>query len=118
MMEKAVATHSSVLAWRIPGMGEPGGLPSMGSQSRTQLKRLISGSDRETFAAVNHTSPSPLPEVCFAENSWGSSGFLKPYATHLLSWACNKTFSALRSNVLILLGLTILGTWVFINTGP
>ena len=30
-MEKAMATHSSILAWRIPGMGEPGGLPSMGS---------------------------------------------------------------------------------------
>ena len=30
-MEKAMATHSSVLAWRIPGMAEPGGLPSMGS---------------------------------------------------------------------------------------
>ena len=29
--EKAMATHSSVLAWRIPGTGEPGGLPSMGS---------------------------------------------------------------------------------------
>ena len=29
-LEKAMATHSSVLAWRIPGMGEPGGLPSMG----------------------------------------------------------------------------------------
>ena len=29
--EKAMATHSSVLAWRDPGMGEPGGLPSMGS---------------------------------------------------------------------------------------
>ena len=28
---KEVATHSSVLAWRIPGTGEPGGLPSMGS---------------------------------------------------------------------------------------
>ena len=27
-----MATHSSVLAWRIPGTGEPGGLPSMGSQ--------------------------------------------------------------------------------------
>ena len=26
-----MATHSSILAWRIPGMGEPGGLPSMGS---------------------------------------------------------------------------------------
>ena len=32
-----MATHSSVLAWRIPGMGEPGGLLSMESQSRTQL---------------------------------------------------------------------------------
>ena len=30
-MEKAMATHSSVLAWRIPGMTEPDGLPSMGS---------------------------------------------------------------------------------------
>ena len=29
--EKAMATHSSVLAWRIPGTGEPGGLPSKGS---------------------------------------------------------------------------------------
>ena len=30
-LEKEMATHSSVLAWRIPGMGEPGGLLSMGS---------------------------------------------------------------------------------------
>ena len=30
-LEKAMATHSSVLAWRIPGTGEPGGLLSMGS---------------------------------------------------------------------------------------
>ena len=30
-LEKAMATHSSVLAWRIPGAGEPGGLTSMGS---------------------------------------------------------------------------------------
>ena len=30
-LEKEMETHSSVLAWRIPGMGEPGGLPSMGS---------------------------------------------------------------------------------------
>ena len=30
-LEKEMATHSSVLAWRIPGMGEPGGLPSVGS---------------------------------------------------------------------------------------
>ena len=30
-LEKEMATHSSVLAWRIPGTGEPGGLPSTGS---------------------------------------------------------------------------------------
>ena len=30
-MEKEMATHPSVLAWRIPGMGEPDGLPSVGS---------------------------------------------------------------------------------------
>ena len=31
LTEKEMATHSSVLAWRIPGTGEPGGLPSVGS---------------------------------------------------------------------------------------
>ena len=31
VLEKEMVTHSSVLAWRIPGTGEPGGLPSMGS---------------------------------------------------------------------------------------
>ena len=30
-LEKGMATHSSVLAWRIPGTGEPGGLPSLGA---------------------------------------------------------------------------------------
>ena len=39
-LEKEMATHSSVLAWRIPGTGEPGGLPSLGSQSRTRLTDL------------------------------------------------------------------------------
>ena len=43
-LEKEMATHSSVLAWRIPGTGEPGGLPSMGLQSRTRLKSVSSSS--------------------------------------------------------------------------
>ena len=38
-LEKEMATHSSVLAWRIPGTGEPGRLLSMGShKSQTRLK--------------------------------------------------------------------------------
>ena len=36
-LEKEMATHSSVLAWRIPGKGKPGGLPSLGSH-RVGLK--------------------------------------------------------------------------------
>ena len=36
-LEKEMATHSSILAWKIPRTEELGGLQSMGSQSRTQL---------------------------------------------------------------------------------
>ena len=43
-LEKDMATHSRVLAWRIPGTGEPGGLPSMGSH------RV--GHDRSDLAAA------------------------------------------------------------------
>ena len=51
--EKAMAPpHSSVLAWRIPETGEPGGLPSVGSHSQTQLKRLSSSSS----SCVTHGS--------------------------------------------------------------
>ena len=51
-LEKEMAIHSSVLAWRIPGMREPGGLPSMGSHSRTQLKQLSSSSSLFSIAIV------------------------------------------------------------------
>ena len=49
-LEKEMATHSSVLAWRIPGTAEPGGLPSMGSHrvmafsARRKVKYNSSGS--------------------------------------------------------------------------
>ena len=46
--------HSSVLAWRIPGTGEPGGLPSMGSHRVTgspRLKRLSSSSSSSSSSA-------------------------------------------------------------------
>ena len=51
-LEKEMATHSSVLAWRIPGTEEPGGLPSMGSQSRTQLKWLSSICSSRNFGDI------------------------------------------------------------------
>ena len=36
-LEKEMASHSSVLAWSIPGMGEPGGLTSMGSHTELDM---------------------------------------------------------------------------------
>ena len=39
--EDGMATHSSVLAWRIPRTEEPGGPQSIGLQSRTQLKQIV-----------------------------------------------------------------------------
>ena len=56
-----MATHSSVLAWRIPGLGEPGGLPSMGvAQSQTRLTRLSSSS-----SMCKSQSPNYLPLLFF-----------------------------------------------------
>ena len=52
-LEKEMATHSSVLAWRIPGMEEPGGLPSMGSH-RVGHNR----SDLAAAAAAMHIKSS------------------------------------------------------------
>ena len=50
-LEKEMATHSSILAWRIPGTGEPGGLPSMG------LHRVGHGwSDLAAEAAASYTN--------------------------------------------------------------
>ena len=39
-LEKEMATHSSILAWKIPWMEEPGRLQSMGSQSQTRLSNF------------------------------------------------------------------------------
>ena len=51
-----MATHSSVLAWRIPGTGEPGGLPSVGSQSQTRLSDLAAAFPEMLLLAATHCS--------------------------------------------------------------
>ena len=54
-LEKEMATHSSVLAWRIPGTGEPGGLPSMGSHRVRH--------DWSDLAATAHPLQYPLMKI-------------------------------------------------------
>ena len=51
-LEKEMATHSSVLAWRIPGMGEPDGLPFMGSHRVGH-----DWSDAAAAAAADYSQP-------------------------------------------------------------
>ena len=72
-----MATHSSVLAWRIPGTGEPGGLPSMGSHRVGH-----DSSDLAAAAAVALSYPTPvlLPGKSHGQRSlvgcspWGREG--------------------------------------------
>ena len=68
-LEKEMAPHSSVLAWRIPGTGEPGGLPSMGSQSWTRLS--------DSAAAAAHTPTHRKRHV--AVTAAGGEGLLMLY---------------------------------------
>ena len=58
-LEKEMATHSSILAWRIPGTGEPGGLPSLGSHRVGH-----DWSDLAAAAAVNHNKNNMKKNVC------------------------------------------------------
>ena len=81
-----MATHSSILAWRIPGTGEPGGLPSMGSQrvghDCSDLAAAAVGEaegDRGAGQSVTQRplstqgEPEPFPSS-FQARSWSSSG--------------------------------------------
>ena len=58
-LEKEMATHSSVLAWRIPGIGQPGGLLSM------RLHRV--GHDRSNLAAAAAAAGEGMP---FRKDTW------------------------------------------------
>ena len=69
-LEKELATHSSVLAWRIPGTGEPGGLPSMGSH------RV--GDDWATelnWEWFKFKEPVLMCLICEKFNGWAFPGF-------------------------------------------
>ena len=92
-----MATHSSVLAWRIPGTAEPGGLPSMGSHRLGH-----NWSDLAAAAAVNVTSLTRLISFCslslspfFSSNSTypSKSGLhLKLFSSSVQSLSCVRLF--------------------------
>ena len=70
-LEKEMATHSSVFAWRIPGMGEPGGLLSMGSQRVGHNWSDLAAAAAAANAQGNPTSPA-----------WGHEPLILPFWDH------------------------------------
>ena len=79
-----MATHSSVLAWRIPGTGEPDGLPSMGSHRVGHDQSDLAAAAAVSLylwtvniARVSRVSPSPLGSTGWLE--WvGTGNFPSP----------------------------------------
>ena len=76
ILEKGMATHSSILAWRIPGTEEPGGLQSTGSQSWTRLRDSTNTSthrcsDSEA-SACSVGDPGSSPESGKSEGGSGN----------------------------------------------
>ena len=69
-LEKEMADHSSVLAWRIPGTGEPGGLPSMGSHRVGHDWKRLSSSSSSSHQVMSDSFVTPwkqllqAPSVC------------------------------------------------------
>ena len=88
-LEKAMATHSSVLAWRIPGTGEPGRLPSTGLH---KVRHDWSDS-AAAAAAAKHCSSQHIPEpdsvsltsLCCSFSTWKTRR-----GTICISYNCNK----------------------------
>ena len=97
-LEEDMATHSSVLAWRIPGMGEPGGLPSMG------LHRV--GHDWGYLAAAasykwkqmvpillcSLVSLNAVPVIFIYTLAWVSSLFSSLTEQHSIEWRYYSLF--------------------------
>ena len=85
-LEKEMATHSSVLPWRIPGTGEPGGLPSMGSHRVGH-----DWSDLAAAAERQNNNKRQNSELGSASSQVAESR-LKPVSSHLDSGRCYSHF--------------------------
>ena len=100
-LEKEMATHASILAGKILWTEEPGGLLSMGSQSRTRLKRLSSSSSM-AISDTQRPCSQPLPDCsgwvgmgCHAvRRGWRRDQWLCSWAGFLSGWvADNRTMA-------------------------
>ena len=91
-LEKEMATHSSVLPWRIPGTREPGGLPSVGlHKSQTRLKWLSSSSSSRVLWQLNEQSMEYLWVYVFCAKGHNLC-YLKLRSKYLLNCEINSYY--------------------------
>ena len=86
-LEKEMATHSSILAWRIPGTGEPGGLPSMGLHRVGHGWSDLAAAVNRNISKLFHQNEDLFlnwPEIITWEYSEGY--FQGSSSSHLISW--------------------------------
>ena len=119
-----MATHSSVLAWRIPGIGEPGGLPSMGSHRVRHDWSDLQQQQQTTAAASNLVFLSPATATFSVAckfhviwQSWSFSLYLLPFLCLLHSDLLNvlqtdEAYSTLGPLHFVFLLLGMLFLWL------
>ena len=94
-LEKEMATHSSVLTWRIPGTGEPGGLPSLGSHRVGHDWSDLAGaaaaeSLQQADNLLRHSSVFCFGQKHSPVSTIGISGLWRPSCI----WGVDSNFSA------------------------
>ena len=79
LMEKAMASHSSTLAWKIPWMEDPGGLQSMGSLKSDTTERLHF---HFSLSCIGEGNDNPLQCSCLENPRDGEPGGLSSMGSH------------------------------------
>ena len=88
-LEKEMATHSSVLAWRIPGTGEPGGLPSVGlHRIGHDWSDLAAAADSHGEVASSRSENKGYCNLLDGQKSvkWNTYGYVFSAFKHLIVW--------------------------------
>ena len=99
-LEKGLATHSSILAWRIPWTGELGGLQSMGLQSQTQLRdwttMMMIWAEMVPLMMASPVLDFGKDEqvVCGAEGSFLSPGVCLQFSSQSTNTICPSTHTS------------------------
>ena len=117
VLEKEMATHSSVLAWRIPGMGEPGGLPFMGLHRVGHDWCDLAAAAAAVCAHRSHPSrllSKPFPSRC---SSWWSQPDLNSPTCEFPQLFSHKPFTSLNLLVFPLSKLSSLQDYDPLNVG-